>query len=61
VWRLILLLLTGCATPPEEEDDLWHCEVQGKVLVCVPMRSIDGLSGTRTAGSDPNAIAVEIQ
>jgi hypothetical protein len=53
VWRLILLLLAGCATPLEEEDDLWYCQEQGQFLVCVPQRSIDVHSGTRTAGIAP--------
>jgi hypothetical protein len=48
-----LILLTGCASPPEEDGDLWHCQVQGQFLVCVPERSIDAHSGTRTAGISP--------
>ena len=52
MWRLTLLLLAGCATPPEE-DDLWYCQEQGQFLVCVPERSIDGLIGTRNAGIAP--------
>ena len=47
---VLLTLLTGCASPPEE-DDLWHCQQQGAYLYCVPERSIDAHSGTRTAGS----------
>jgi len=53
VWRLILLLMAGCATPPEEEGELWHCQEQGAYLYCVPERSIDGLIGTRIAGISP--------
>jgi len=49
---LVGLLLVGCASPPEE-DDLWHCQEQGQFLVCVPQRSIDAHSGTRTAGNAP--------
>ena len=45
-----LILLASCASLPEE-DDLWHCQEQGQFLYCVPERSIDALSGTRTAGS----------
>jgi hypothetical protein len=50
-----LILLASCASPPEEEEegDLWHCQEQGQFLYCVPERSIDALSGTRTAGSVP--------
>jgi hypothetical protein len=43
----IVLLLTGCASPP---DELWYCQQQGAYLYCVPERSIDALSGTRNAG-----------
>jgi hypothetical protein len=52
VWRLILLLLAGCASPPEE-DDLWYCQQHGAYLYCVPERSIDDLIGTRNAGIAP--------
>ena len=48
-----LILLTGCASPPEEDGDLWHCQEQGQFLYCVPERSIDALSGTRNAGISP--------
>ena len=48
-----LILLASCASPPEEEDDLWHCQEQGQFLYCVPERSIDAHSGTRNAGISP--------
>jgi hypothetical protein len=57
VWRLILLLLAGCASHPEE-DDLWYCQEQGQFLVCVPERSIDALFGTRIAGIAPTVEGV---
>ena len=57
MWRLILLLLAGCASPLEE-DGLWRCEVQGQFLVCVPERSIDVLTGTRNAGISPTGAGV---
>jgi hypothetical protein len=47
---VLLTLLAGCASPPEEEGDLWHCQEQGQFLICVPENSIDALIGTRTAG-----------
>lgn len=58
---VLLTLLAGCASPPEEEEgDLWHCQEHGAYLYCVPERSIDALSGTRNAGNAPTNAGVTL-
>jgi len=55
-----LIPLASCASPPEEEGDLWHCQQQGAYLYCIPERSIDALSGTRNAGNAPTGAGVTL-